>query len=110
MIQDKIPGREVPPQAAPAAPAEQPDAAAARPSAPPPFRKRPEQRRKVCRLCAEQVEHVDYKQFQLLRSFTMESGKILSSRISGTCARHQRQIARAVKRNRNLSMLPYVAK
>ncbi len=73
-------------------------------------RRRPEARRKVCRLCADRVEKVDYKNAQFLRSFTMESGKILSRRITGTCARHQRQIATAVKRNRNLAILPYVQK
>jgi len=66
-------------------------------------------RRKVCRLCAEKIMHIDYKQFQILRTFTADSGKMLSSRITGTCAKHQRQVARAVKRNRNIAMLPYVS-
>ncbi|MBI4052095.1 MAG: 30S ribosomal protein S18 [Elusimicrobia bacterium] len=66
-------------------------------------------RRKVCRFCAEQVSHVDYKQVQVIRSFVTEGGKILSSRITGTCSKHQRQLARAIKRNRILAVLPYTA-
>ena len=66
-------------------------------------------RRKVCRFCAEQVRDVDWKQFQLLRTFTTERGKILSSRVTGTCARHQRQLARAILRARHLALLPFVA-
>ena len=98
----------------PAAPRTDAPASSSRPSdsssRPPMRRGRPETRRKVCRLCADQIAHVDYKQYQMLRSFTMDSGKILSSRITGTCAKHQRQIARAIKRNRNLAILPYVVK
>ena len=70
-------------------------------------KKRPEVRRKVCRLCADNVAKIDYKNFQLLKTFTMESGKILSQRITGTCAKHQRQICKAIKRNRNMAILPY---
>lgn len=66
-------------------------------------------RRKVCRFCAEQVRDVDWKQFQLLRTFTTERGKILSGRITGTCARHQRQLARAILRARHLALLPFVS-
>jgi small subunit ribosomal protein S18 len=66
-------------------------------------------RRKVCRLCAEKIAHVDYKQVQIVKSFCTDTGKILSRRITGVCARHQRQIARAVKINRNLAILPYSA-
>lgn len=65
-------------------------------------------RRKVCRFCAEHAVDVDFKQVQLLRTFTTERGKILSSRITGTCAKHQRQLTRAVKRARSLALLPYV--
>ncbi|MCX5783044.1 MAG: 30S ribosomal protein S18 [Elusimicrobia bacterium] len=69
--------------------------------------KKRESRRKVCRLCADKVERVDYKDIPLLKSFIMESGKMLSRRITGACAKHQRQIGKAIKRNRNLAMLPY---
>ncbi|MBI5630871.1 MAG: 30S ribosomal protein S18 [Elusimicrobia bacterium] len=65
-------------------------------------------RRKVCRFCAEKVRDIDYKQIQVLRTFVADSGKILSSRITGNCAGHQRQLGRAIKRARNLALLPYV--
>jgi small subunit ribosomal protein S18 len=70
-------------------------------------KKRFESRRKVCKVCAEKMDTVDYKNFQFVKSFTMESGKILSRRITGTCAKHQRQITKAIKRDRNLAILPY---
>ena len=70
-------------------------------------KKRFESRRKVCKVCAEKIDNVDYKNFQFVKSFTMESGKILSRRITGTCAKHQRQITKAIKRDRNLAILPY---
>lgn len=66
-------------------------------------------RKKVCRFCAEKVPFVDFKQVQILRAFTTERGKILSSRITGTCATHQRQLGRAIKRARHLALLPYTA-
>lgn len=94
------------------APASAPAAAAhssPRPEGRPPFRRRPESRRKVCKLCADKVDKVNYKDAHLLKSFTMESGKMISRRITGACARHQRQITRAIKRNRNLAILPYSA-
>jgi len=64
-------------------------------------------RRKVCRLCAEKIAHVDYKQVQIVKSFCADGGKILSRRITGACAKHQRQLAKAVKINRNLAIMPY---
>jgi len=67
-------------------------------------------RRKVCRFCAEKVRDIDYKQIQVLRTFITDSGKILSSRITGTCAGHQRQLSKSIKRARNLALLPYVVK
>jgi small subunit ribosomal protein S18 len=67
-------------------------------------------RRKVCRFCAEKVRDIDYKQIQVLRTFVAEGGKILSSRVTGNCARHQRQLSRSIKRARNLALLPYVVK
>ncbi len=81
-----------------------------RPSMGPPRRpggRRFAPRRKVCRLCAEHIDLVDYKQGQIVKSFCTESGKILSRRITGACAKHQRQIMRAVKINRNLSLMSY---
>ena len=70
-------------------------------------KKRFESRRKVCKLCAEKMDNIDYKNFQFVKSFTMDSGKILSRRITGTCAKHQRQITKAINRDRNLAILPY---
>ena len=67
-------------------------------------------RRKVCRFCAEKVRDIDYKQIQVLRTFVSENGKILSSRVTGNCAGHQRQLSRSIKRARNLALLPYVIK
>src|SRR5579885_1251617 len=67
-------------------------------------------RRKVCRFCAEKVRDIDYKQIQILRTFTTDTGKILSARITGNCASHQRQLTRAIKRARNLALLPYVSR
>ena len=64
-------------------------------------------RRKVCRLCAEKIATVDYKQLQIIKSFCADGGKILSRRITGACCKHQRQIAKAVKINRNLAIMPY---
>lgn len=93
------------PEAAPAAAAPAP-ARSERPARPY-AKKRFESRRKVCKVCAEKIDTIDYKNFQFIKSFTMESGKILSRRITGTCAKHQRQITTAVKRDRNLAILPY---
>lgn len=67
-------------------------------------------RRKVCRFCAEKVRDIDFKQIQVLRTFTTDTGKILSARITGNCASHQRQLTRCIKRARNLALLPYVTR
>ncbi len=64
-------------------------------------------RRKVCRLCGDKVESVNYKDMDLLRTFTTERGKIIPRRISGNCAKHQRMITAAVKRARNIAMMPF---
>jgi small subunit ribosomal protein S18 len=65
-------------------------------------------RRKPCQHCRDKVEQVDYKDVTSLRRFISEKGKIRSRRITGACRRHQGQIARAVKRARELALLPYV--
>jgi small subunit ribosomal protein S18 len=65
-------------------------------------------RRKPCPYCKDKIEQVDYKDVDGLRRFVSEKGKIRSRRITGACRRHQSQIARAVKRARELSLLPYV--
>ena len=66
-------------------------------------------RRKPCLFCKDKVEQVDYKDIATLRKFISERGKIRSRRITGACRRHQSQVARAVKRARELALLPYVA-
>lgn len=66
-------------------------------------------RRKPCPYCKEKVERVDYKDVAGLRRFISERGKIRSRRITGACRRHQSQIANAVKRAREVALLPYVA-
>ena len=65
-------------------------------------------RRKPCPYCKEKIEQVDYKDTSALRRFISERGKIRSRRITGACRRHQSQIASAVKRARELALLPYV--
>ncbi|MGO9793056.1 MAG: 30S ribosomal protein S18 [Solirubrobacteraceae bacterium] len=66
-------------------------------------------RRKPCPYCRDKVDQVDYKDVSALRRFISERGKIRSRRITGACRRHQSQVARAVKRARELALLPYVA-
>ena len=65
-------------------------------------------RRKSCAFCRDKVDHVDYKDFQSLRRYLSDKGKIRSRRITGACRRHQVQLARAIKRARELALLPYV--
>ncbi len=64
-------------------------------------------RRKVCRFCAEKAAKVDYKDQGQLKYFLTERGKIIPRRISGNCAKHQREVATAIKRARVLALLPY---
>lgn len=63
--------------------------------------------RKVCRFCADKSLTIDYKEFKTLRFFTTERGKIIPRRISGNCAKHQRQLTMAIKRARQIALLPY---
>jgi small subunit ribosomal protein S18 len=66
-------------------------------------------RRKPCQFCRDKVDVIDYKDYPTLRRAMSEKGKIRSSRISGACRRHQRQLATAIKRARELGLLPYVS-
>jgi len=66
-------------------------------------------RRKPCPYCKEKIDQVDYKDLGALRRFISERGKIRSRRITGACRRHQNQVATAIKRARELALLPYVA-
>ena len=70
---------------------------------PQPFKKR----RKVCEFCERKVENVDYKDVVTLKKFVSERGKILPRRATGTCAKHQRKVTEAIKRARNVALLPY---
>jgi len=64
-------------------------------------------RRKVCKFCADSSLSIDYKDVKVLRYFTTERGKITPRRISGNCAKHQRVLTVAIKRARNIAILPY---
>ena len=66
-------------------------------------------RKKVCRFCVDKVEQIDYKDVAKLRRYITERGKILPRRISGNCAKHQRQVTVAIKRARNIALLPFTA-
>jgi len=66
-------------------------------------------KRRQCQFCADKMEHIDYKDVTRLRRFITERGKILPRRITGNCARHQRQLTSAIKRSRNMALLPYTA-
>ena len=65
-------------------------------------------RRKVCKFCAEKIDYINYKDVRLLAPFLPERGKIQPRRISGTCALHQRKLQTAIKRARQLALVPYV--
>ena len=64
-------------------------------------------RRKVCTFCVDKIEYIDYKDINHLRRYMNERGKILPRRMSGNCAKHQRQLGEAIKRARAIALLPY---
>ncbi len=64
-------------------------------------------RKKVCSFCVDKIDTVDYKEVGRLRRYITERGKILPRRISGNCARHQRQLTGAIKRSRQMALMPY---
>jgi len=64
-------------------------------------------RKKVCRFCADKIEDIDYKDVHKLRRYTTERGKIIPRRITGSCARHQRQLTAALRRARSIALLPF---
>jgi len=76
-------------------------------------RRRPQsdrgRKRKVCYFCKEKIDHVDYKDVALLRKFMSDRAKIRARRVTGNCARHQRQVARAIKNAREMALLPYTS-
>ena len=65
-------------------------------------------RRKVCKFCADKIDDINYKDVKLIGPFVPERGKILPRRISGTCAKHQRKLQTAIKRARQIALIPYV--
>jgi small subunit ribosomal protein S18 len=72
--------------------------------------RRPYFRKKVCKLCLKKAKAVDYKDVDLLRRLVTDRGKILPRRITGTCAKHQRMVSRAIMRARMVALLPFVSK
>ena len=70
-------------------------------------KKKPYLRQKVCRFCADKKLDIDYKNSRILRYFVTERGKIIPRRISGNCAKHQREVTVALKRARNIAILPF---
>lgn len=71
--------------------------------------KRPYMKKKVCRFCKDPEMTIDYKDAKALRAYLTERGRIVPRRISGTCAKHQRVIATAIKRARNIAVVPFTA-
>jgi small subunit ribosomal protein S18 len=65
-------------------------------------------RKRVCSFCVDKVESIDYKETHKVRKYITERGKILPRRISGNCAKHQRQVTIAIKRARSVALLPYI--
>ena len=72
-----------------------------------PFRSH--KRKKGCAFCAEKIEHIDYKDVPRLRKNLSDRAKILPRRVTGTCAKHQRQLTEAVKRARHIALIPYIS-
>ncbi|HNR68527.1 MAG TPA: 30S ribosomal protein S18 [bacterium] len=66
-------------------------------------------KKRICRFCEEKVEYIDFKNEKALTRFTTEQGKIIPRRTSGTCAKHQRQLTRAIKIARELALIPYIS-
>ncbi len=64
-------------------------------------------RRKICKFCLDSIDYIDYKDAKKLRGFITDRGKIIPRRISGNCALHQRQLTTAIKRARNIALLPF---
>ncbi|MFH0925836.1 MAG: 30S ribosomal protein S18 [bacterium] len=66
-------------------------------------------RKRICKFCVDKIDHVDYKDINNIRSFITDRGKIIPRRISGNCAMHQRKLSKAIKRARNIALLPFTA-
>ena len=74
------------------------------------FQQKRFQRRKFCKFCSEKTEFIDYKDIRLLKSYLTERGKILSRRMTGTCAKHQRDLSESIMRSRTIALLSFVEK
>ena len=72
-------------------------------------RKRRKRRPKVCHFCVDKIDHVDYKEVEKLKKYVTERGKIVPRRVTGTCAKHQRQLTRAIMRARIIALLPFTS-
>lgn len=66
-------------------------------------------RRKICRFCQNKMTVIDYKDIEILQTFVTERGKIIPRRISGTCAKHQRALSKAIKRSRQIALMPFLS-
>jgi small subunit ribosomal protein S18 len=66
-------------------------------------------RRKICRFCQNKITVIDYKDIDILQTFITERGKIIPRRISGTCAKHQRALSAAIKRSRQIALMPFLS-
>lgn len=97
---------EIQVQAESTAPVEEAPKPATRPAAPV---YRNNKRRKVCQFCVDKIDHIDYKDITRLRKCVSERSKILPRRVTGACAKHQRQITVAVKRARQMALLAYIS-
>ena len=73
------------------------------------MRPRRVKKKKVCSFCVDKIDSIDYKEYNRLRKYITERGKILPRRITGNCAKHQRQLTAAIKRARNIALLPFTA-
>jgi small subunit ribosomal protein S18 len=68
------------------------------------------QRKKFCRFCADKVDYIDYKDIRILKNFITDRGKILPRRMTGNCARHQRELTEAIKQARSIALLAFTEK
>jgi small subunit ribosomal protein S18 len=81
-----------------------------RPSRPGGGRPRRFQRRRFCKFCADKVDFIDFKDVRVLRHYLTERGKMMAGRMTGNCAKHQRELTRSIKRARNIALLPFIEK
>lgn len=73
------------------------------------YRQPQKRRKKVCVFCQDKISYIDYKDTARLRKFVSERSKLLPRRVTGTCAKHQRQLTLAIKRSRQMALMPYIS-